>query len=60
MKEETPFDAWQNSYNSYARQLLHSGIDLDALATQLLCDVKTYKEETKAPTNKYEYILIGR
>ena len=60
MKEENPYEAWQNSYNTYARQIQHSGIDLDALAYQMLCDVKTAREEVIEPTNKYEYILIGR
>ena len=60
MREENSYEAWQNSYNTYARQLQHSGIDLDALAYQMLCDVKTAREEVIEPTNKYEYILIGR
>ena len=35
MKEENSYEAWQNSYNTYARQIQHSGIDLDALAYQM-------------------------
>lgn len=60
MKEENSYEKWQNSYNAYARQLQHSGIDLDALAREMLCDVKSAREEVIEPTNKYEYILIGR
>lgn len=59
MREENSYEIWQNSYNTYARQLQHSGIDLDALASQMLCDVKASREEVE-PTNKYEYILIRR
>jgi hypothetical protein len=60
MKEENSYEAWQNSYNTYARQIQHSGIDLDALAYQMLCDVQAAREKVIEPTNKYEYILIGR
>jgi hypothetical protein len=60
MKEKNSYIAWQNYYNAYARQLQHSGIDLDALASQMLCDVQAAREELIEPTNKYEYILIGR
>ena len=60
MREENSYEIWQNSYNTYARQLQHSGIDLDALASQMLCDVKAVREEVIEPTNNYEYILIGR
>ena len=51
---------WQHNFNTVARQLQHSGIDLDALATQMLCDVKAAREEIIEPTNNYEYILIRR
>ena len=60
MKEKNSYETWQNCYNSYARQLQHSGIDLDALASQMLCDVEAAREEVIEPTNNYEYILIGR
>ena len=59
MREENSYETWQHSYNTYARQLQHSGIDLDALASQMLCDVKAAREEVE-PRNKYEYILIRR
>lgn len=60
MREENSYEIWQNSYNTVARQLQHSGIDLDALASQMLCDVKAAREEVIEPTNKYKYLLIGR
>ena len=52
MREENSYETWQHSYNTYARQLQHSGIDLDALASQMLCDVKAAREEVE-PRNKY-------
>jgi len=71
MREENSYETWQHSYNTYARQLQHSyntyarqlqhsGIDLNASAIQMLCDIEAAKEELIEPTNKYEYILIGR
>ena len=33
MKEEKLYQTWENSYNTYLRQLQHNGIDLDALLT---------------------------
>ena len=60
MKEENSYEAWQNSYNTLARQIQHSGIDLDALASQMLCDVKASREEVIEPTNQYKYVLIRR
>lgn len=60
MKEKNSYETWQHSYNTYAIQLQHSGIDLGVLATQMLCDVKSAKEELIEPTNKYKYVLIRR
>lgn len=60
MREENSYEIWQNSYNAYARQIQHSGIDLDALAREMLCNITAAKEEVIEPTNKYEYILIRR
>jgi len=61
MREENSYETWHNKYyDNFVRQLQHSGIDLDALASQMLCDVKAAREEIIEPTNNYEYILIGR
>jgi len=60
MKEKNESLEWHKYYDNFARQLQHINIDLDALASQMLCDVKAVREEVIEPTNKYEYILIGR
>jgi hypothetical protein len=61
MREENPYDeTWRYNYNTYIIELQHSGIDLDALESQFLCDVKSDREGVIASTNNYEYILIGR